>query len=1390
MATFNPDAYTVGWFCVLQVEFQAARAMLDEEHNPPNTPYDDHSYVYGRMGEHNIVIVGVVVKGRASLVEAAVNMIRTFKQIRFGLKVGIAGGAVHATDPRGFPNDILLGDVVVSRPDGAHGGILQYDQGTKYPGRYEIKSHLNRPQTLLISATGKLELDHDGGRGKMQEYIDQAIMGIRKGKEYFSFPGRERDLLFKTAYHHAADSPKNCCDKCDQIHLVTGRESRMTPSVHYGLVASADTLLRDGEVRDEMRKEHEVLCFEMEAAGLANNFPCLAICGIADYADTHKNKQWQPYAAVTAAAYARDLLGVISPRVVEKSELAIKQLNDTVHRIETVLDAAQRSKILEWLSPLETPTENRNLVDSGQGLLESEVFERWINGGRWQLRLCGEAGTGKTDLCANIAKRLRRIKPPRPVIVIYLSDQPSIRKTQTPDTILGYMVRQLIQFDPKADLPPTLTNAYGSHAPRTQTLLEQILQELLANFERTYLIVDGLNQCSAEVVDVAKIYPMKLIQDGLRLSLLTTSLGYRETNAVVFCDTCPRNNIAVYFHCDCNGGNFDICLECKDAGKTCPQKHKGIEYDTVRVEVRAEDEELSLYCQSRLKHIPRLCGDLRDARVHPFPPHEPAAVDYLQDKPDLLREVAQKIASKAQGKFLLAKIWTEKLLSLPVKPKNEQQLLNELDYIPFNHLKGYCKGRVETLKLYKDEPELEVAFQTLTCVAVALRALPLLAIQHALALTSDSGDIGSLNLHPRTYILRATNGLITVDKGDVKHSFVWLLHDTLRSVFSEFEHEPRLKNANSAMASLCIDYFRHEQFDAHCESLESYPFLVYALQHWGDHVRLAALEGDETLEGKAWRLLQNRQLVAKLTRASFGLKSTGTFIHEGVGAAHLCAWFGLTRLICKVNRGNLDTHEPQHGRSPLRYACLKGHSDTVEQFLELGVAIEDETLVDSILGIPLTGAPRLDEEQKQRIKIVDILLKTKKVNINARVDRKSRTALMVAVRNGHHALVRRLLKSDAIYLDARDADDRTALSYAVYRQQPWCRSQRPLMQAEENCMLKLLLEQGSDPNTRDSTGRTVLALAVTTGNSLAARALLDAGSLNLKSEKHILHLASAAAYPEIIRYLHTALGKKTGCTPDINALDGDGLRPLHYASLSRSSRAADAVKTLLDIGADPDGVDVRGCTPYETASLADQTDVSAVFTQRAIHSSRIKPITDLPALALARNCHWASLEDLIKSGRPDVAHRDILTGDTVLHVAAAADQGDIVSLLLAQSNLHMVSKINHHSQTALYLARSPEIARILVQRGCDPEHVDYDDNTALSLARQNRLRRGLAGYLARVKQSRLANSDSDNRRAVTVGADGLPFKIVAPDVKLFSLRRVLYYFHLMVCVVVINLASL
>ena len=50
--------------------------------------------------------------------------------------------------------------------------------------------------------------------------------------------------------------------------------------------------MKHGATRDKIGNDlGGALCFEMEAAGLMNNFPCLTIREICDYADSHKNKQ-------------------------------------------------------------------------------------------------------------------------------------------------------------------------------------------------------------------------------------------------------------------------------------------------------------------------------------------------------------------------------------------------------------------------------------------------------------------------------------------------------------------------------------------------------------------------------------------------------------------------------------------------------------------------------------------------------------------------------------------------------------------------------------------------------------------------------------------------------------------------------------------------------------------------------------------------------------------------------------------------------------------------------------------------------------------------------------------------------------------------------------------
>jgi nucleoside phosphorylase len=110
------DTYTVGWVCSLDCELNAARALLDEEDEPLDpAPNDDNLYLLGRIGNYNVVIAFPDVYGTTSIAQAVTNLVRTFPKIRFGLMVGVGGGAPH---PDG---DVRLGDVVVSEPKGSHG---------------------------------------------------------------------------------------------------------------------------------------------------------------------------------------------------------------------------------------------------------------------------------------------------------------------------------------------------------------------------------------------------------------------------------------------------------------------------------------------------------------------------------------------------------------------------------------------------------------------------------------------------------------------------------------------------------------------------------------------------------------------------------------------------------------------------------------------------------------------------------------------------------------------------------------------------------------------------------------------------------------------------------------------------------------------------------------------------------------------------------------------------------------------------------------------------------------------------------------------------------------------------------------------------------------------
>jgi nucleoside phosphorylase len=150
-------------------------------------------------------------------------------------------------------------------------------------------------------------------------------------RQKYSRPEQGSDRLYKPSVVHPQGSEHGCDQSCgsQMADLVLRRDREKdedNPAIHHGVIASANQLMKDATIRDTIAKEKGVMCFEMEAAGLMNHFPCLVVRGICDYSDSHKNKQWQGYAAMTAAAYAKDLLNRMVPSRVQQEDRIAKVL--------------------------------------------------------------------------------------------------------------------------------------------------------------------------------------------------------------------------------------------------------------------------------------------------------------------------------------------------------------------------------------------------------------------------------------------------------------------------------------------------------------------------------------------------------------------------------------------------------------------------------------------------------------------------------------------------------------------------------------------------------------------------------------------------------------------------------------------------------------------------------------------------------------------------------------------------------------------------------------------------------------------------------------------------------------------------------------------------------
>ncbi|KAL6402289.1 hypothetical protein AUP68_14761 [Ilyonectria robusta] len=514
----NPADYTVGWICAISTERVAAEAFLDDEHDGPDyvSPHDNNDYTLGRIGKHNVVIAVLPdgEYGTSSAACVARDMLHTFPNVRIGLMVGIGGGVPSQT------HDIRLGDIVVNATRDGKSSVVQYDFGKTIQSQaFQTTGFLNQSPTVLRTALSGLKSQYERRGHGIEDAINTVLDKTPRIRKKYRRPDSSSDMLFCNDVIHPLDT-ETACTSCSRnnpfgsISRSKRTEDDDNPAIHYGIIASSNQLMKDAILRDRIAAEHNVLCFEMEAAGLMNHFPCLIIRGICDYSDSHKNKEWQGYAAMAAAAFAKDLLYRIPPNKVEAERRiveALESMQDTLSHIqstavetstniEEIRSDSHLTRIKQWLSPPDTST-NANYAreirhhETGTWLLNTPAFKEWKSGSLQHVWLHGMPGSGKTIISTTVLDDLTKMNDHTTLSFFFdFSDT----KKQTLADMLRSLAFQLYtqRIESKKEMDSLFTaHEDGQKQPAPKTLATSLAAMMQAS-GKIFIVLDALDECS------------------------------------------------------------------------------------------------------------------------------------------------------------------------------------------------------------------------------------------------------------------------------------------------------------------------------------------------------------------------------------------------------------------------------------------------------------------------------------------------------------------------------------------------------------------------------------------------------------------------------------------------------------------------------------------------------------------------------------------------------------------------------------------------------------------------------------------------------------------------------------------------------------------------------
>ncbi|KAN0087259.1 hypothetical protein V8E54_000947 [Elaphomyces granulatus] len=929
---------------------------------------------------HNVVLACLPsgTTGISAAATAARDLLRSFPKVRFGLMVGVGGGA--PSNPSDDPfKDIRLGDVVVSNPEGNCGGVLQYDLGkTIKDGKFIQTGSLNKPPTVLMTRVSRLRARHMMKGNAIRGHVDSMLESNPAMQQKFKHRNPEDDQLFQADYDHT-DGEKDC-KNCNEECLVQ-RKSRTpdVPVVHYGLIGSANRVMRHGVTREKLRQERGILCFEMEAAGLMDNFPCLVIRGICDYSDTHRNEDWQPYAAATAAAYAKELLGVMPPVQVEKTPTAadaikamkaIKEVSKKVDRIEegvgsidrtvNLLHSTQegeyRRKLLGWLSPidyagLQSDTLRKRQAGTGDWFLKSTPFMEWLEGKKKTLFCPGIPGTGKTMIASIVVDHLKASFPDDETGHAFLYCIYKRQETQEVDNLLASLLGQLALWK-KLIIPEAIREWYNKHLKGEKPGLSrnEIRGELcgiIRTYSRTFIIIDALDECKTDQIRNELLSEIYKLQEGSDVRLMVT---------------------------------FRPSIEPKPPSSM------------TKLEIRAYKEDIEQYLSSRI-------SELRTV---------------VQKNNGLQHKIRDRISTLVDGifsRFLLAQLYINSLTD----KVTEKQIDTALDNMKMGK-EGLDKAYDDTVNRIENQQQgiREFAKNMLFWIVCAKRPLTTEELRHALAVEPGTRSLDMKNLCAVEDMVSSCAGLVTVNQ---ENNTIGLVHYTTQEYFQRRRLEAFQDVNRDVIGASCLTYLSYDVFakghlpDSNLESLlQQNLFYRYAAQNWAFHIQ----DTQQSVVDLALKFLMDDGKVSTLNQVLFQRR----YQPPQCCGIHLVAYFGLNDIMMRLVEEKDPDTEDSNGRTPLSYAAENGNSLMVKLLFNYNVDIHHKCKKGwTPLSVAIEGGSAAT---------VQLLLAQ-----GAKIDfRYEVTPLSRAAEKGDKAVVELLLKNGA-QPDFEDEKGWTPLSRAI-----------------------------------------------------------------------------------------------------------------------------------------------------------------------------------------------------------------------------------------------------------------------------------------------------------------------------------------------------------------------